>query len=101
MVTGLSPDRLDDPAIRLALYDLWIDKGVIVFRGLEGVDTQIQLSEIFGEPEEHPMLRGIDAPREHKLIIDFEYNHATGEEAMSYEVDGEIRRRLAAVAFPT
>ncbi len=90
VVTGLSPDSLGDPGVRKALCDLWIDKGVIVFRGMEGIDTQIRLSEVFGEPEEHPMLRGVDAPREHKLIIDFEYNDKTGEGDV-YEIDGEVR----------
>jgi taurine dioxygenase len=90
VVTGLSPDSLSDPRVRKALYDLWIDKGVVVFRDMDGIDTQLRLSEVFGEPEEHPLLRGVDVPREHKLIIDFEYNARTGEGEV-YEVDGEVR----------
>jgi taurine dioxygenase len=90
VVTGLVPDMLGDAAVRQALYDLWIDKGVIVFRELEGVKTQLRLSEVFGEPEEHPLLRGVDVPREHKLIIDFQYDAKAGEGEV-YEIDGEIR----------
>ena len=39
----------DDPKIRKDLYDLWIDKGLVVFKDLSGLDTQIRLSEVFGE----------------------------------------------------
>jgi taurine dioxygenase len=90
VVSGLSPGSLGDPRVRKTLHDLWIDKGVIVFRGMEGIDTQLRLSEIFGEPVEHSLLRGVDVPREHKLIIDFQYDEAAGEGEV-YEVDGEIR----------
>ena len=90
VVTGLTPDMLDDQGVRRALHDLWIDKGVVIFREMEGIDTQLRLSEIFGEPEEHPLLRGVDVPREHKLIIEFQYDARTGEGEV-YEVDGEIR----------
>jgi len=36
---------------------------------MTGLDTQLRLSEIFGEPEIHPCV-GIDRPREHKVIAD-------------------------------
>lgn len=90
IVTGLTPDMLGDEGVRRALRDLWIDRGVIVFRDLDGIETQLRLSEVFGEPEEHALLRGVDVPREHKLIIDFQYDAKTGEGEV-YEVDGEIR----------
>ncbi len=57
---GLTPDMIDDPAIRKQLYDLWVDKGLIVFKEVEGLDTQMRLSEVFGESEEHPLLVGRD-----------------------------------------
>jgi taurine dioxygenase len=90
VVTGFQPEMLDDPQVRKDLYDLWIDKGVVVFRELSGHDTHIKLSYVFGEPEEHPLLRGVDMPRESKLIVDIEFD---GGEAMGnlYEVDGEAR----------
>jgi taurine dioxygenase len=56
VVTGLTPDQIQDPAVRQALYDLWVDRGLIVFRGVPGgADTQIALSEVFGAPEIHPL----------------------------------------------
>src|SRR5262249_37390192 len=84
----LKPDMLDDPDVRKSLYDLWIDKGVIVFRDMEGIDTHLRLSEVFGECEEHPLLRGVDQPREHKLIIDIRFDETGGD---LYEIDGELR----------
>src|SRR6202044_927890 len=70
IVRDLAPESLSEPATRKALYDLWIDRGVIVFKNMEGINTHLELSSVFGEPEEHPLLRGVDMPREHKLIID-------------------------------
>ncbi len=88
VVTGLTPEMLDDEAVRKRLYDLWIDKGVIVFRGMDGLDIHLKLSEVFGECEIHPLLRGVDHPREHQLIIEIEYDKEQGD---IYEVDGEER----------
>jgi taurine dioxygenase len=88
MVTGLDPDQLCDPGLRQALYDLWIDRGVIVFRRLEGLDVQIRLSRVFGEPQEHAMSVGRELERESELIVDIEYDEAKGEGSL-YEVDGE------------
>jgi taurine dioxygenase len=67
---GFTPDMIDDPAIRQQLYDLWVDKGMIVFKDLDGLDTQMRRSEIFGESEEHPLLIGRDDfAREDKVSV--------------------------------
>jgi taurine dioxygenase len=87
VVSGLTPEALDDPATRQALYDLWIDKGVIVFKGLTGLDNQLKLSAIFGEPEEPPLLRGVDQKRSHQIIADVEYDPEDGD---LYEIKGEL-----------
>ena len=50
VVTGFTPEMLDDPGVRKALYDLWIDKGVIVFRGIEGLDTQLSCPRCSASP---------------------------------------------------
>lgn len=88
VIDDLDPATLSDPAVRQRLYDLWIDKGVIVFKGLADLDTQIRLSEICGEPEQHPLLVGIDRPREHFVIAEIEYVEEDGD---LYEIDGEER----------
>ncbi|MBV1917533.1 MAG: TauD/TfdA family dioxygenase [Sphingomonadaceae bacterium] len=88
IVTGLTPAAINDADTRKQLYDLWIDKGVIVFKGLADLDTQISLSEIYGKPEIHPLLVGIDRPREHFVIAEIEYVEEDGD---LYEIDGELR----------
>jgi len=100
IVRDLAPESLSDPATRKALYDLWIDRGLIIFKKMEGINTHLELSSVFGEPEEHPLLRGVDMPREHKLIIDIadgidvrrdgtiDYE---SDESDVYEIDGELR----------
>lgn len=88
VVSDLRTKQIQDPEVRRELYDLWIDKGVIVFRGLTDLDTQIHLSEIYGEPEIHPLLVGIDRPREHFVIAEIDYVEEDGD---LYEIDGELR----------
>jgi taurine dioxygenase len=88
VVTDLAPQAIAEPAVRKALHDLWIDKGVVVFKEITGLDTQLALSEIYGELEVHPLLVGIDRPREHKVIAQIEYDKEDGD---LYEVNGEVR----------
>jgi taurine dioxygenase len=85
ILTGLSSEMLDDEGIRKDLYDLWIDKGLIVFREFDGLDNHIKLSEVFGEPEEHPLMIGMDIPRMNKVSINI--NEEAGGR---YEVGGEV-----------
>jgi taurine dioxygenase len=88
IVTNLSPESIDEPGTRNALHDLWIDRGVVVFRGARGgLQTQLRLSEIFGEPEIHPMMVGTDIKSEHKAIAPIEYDRESGN---LYEVRGEM-----------
>ena len=54
MVSGLDRGQLHDEAIRKALFDLWIDKGVILFRGESSPEMHVELSRCFGELEPHP-----------------------------------------------
>ena len=83
VITGFAPEMIDDPKTRKDLYDLWIDKGLIVFKDLAGLDAHIRLSEVFGEPEVHPLLRNLEVPRENKLIIDIDTDASA-----HYIVDG-------------
>ena len=77
---------LDDARVRASLHDLWTDKGLLVFRGLDGLETLIHLSFVFGKVEDHPLLRGADVPLEHQLTTDVD------EKALGiYQVNGERR----------
>jgi taurine dioxygenase len=83
VVTGLTPKDLDDRSVQASLRKLWIDVGVIVFRGLDGgEESHLRLSRIFGQLQDHMMFRG--QPDYHPELIELRY---TGEQE-TYEVDG-------------
>lgn len=89
LVTGLAPEAIGRSDVRRALHDLWIEKGLIVFREVAGgIDTQLALSEIYGEPEVHPMMAGTDIKTEHKALAPIEFDREDGN---IYEVEGELR----------
>jgi taurine dioxygenase len=83
-VSNLSRDDLGDPKVRKALYELWIQEGLIVFRGLEGPETQIALSEVFGPCITHP-IKHMDVSHEFPELHSIRYDPQTGD---IYEVDG-------------
>ena len=86
VVTGFEIEMLKDPAIARQIHDLWIDKGVVVFKDFTGLDSQLRLSELFGHNESHPMLRDADMPLEMKVSVNIDE-----EVGGSYIVDGEER----------
>src|SRR5258706_14642131 len=84
LVTGLTHAALDDAGVQAELRKLWIDRGVIVFRGVDGgEDAHIRLSGIFGELISHPLYR--NRPERHPTLLHL--NH-TGTEYV-IEVDGK------------
>src|SRR5690349_7413702 len=84
-VIGLDPASLAEPAVRQALYDLWIDKGVIVFRGLTGDETLLELSRCFGPLVQHPVRENRGA---NSFLTPVPFDPETG---YLQEVDGERR----------
>jgi taurine dioxygenase len=90
VVTGLAIESVDDPAVADALRQLWIDKGLIIFRGIEGLDAQVRLSRLFGTPVEHSLSEGAGWHPPHPLVTDIEYDDTTGEGDL-YEIGGELR----------
>ncbi|MGE3745326.1 MAG: TauD/TfdA dioxygenase family protein [Sphingomonadaceae bacterium] len=69
---GLSLADLGDAQVRQALCDLWIQEGVIVFKEIEGQETQLELSRVFGPLREHPSKRTISASSRELIDIMFE-----------------------------
>ncbi|WP_242128704.1 TauD/TfdA family dioxygenase [Sphingobium sp. Sx8-8] len=84
-ITGLDPARLSDPDVRDALRNIWIDKGVLVFRGLEGEDVHLELSRIFGTLVQHPAR---EARAAHPELMTVRYKPESG---WLIDVDGELR----------
>ncbi len=85
-VFDFDPASLADPEIRKDLRALWVQEGVIAFRKLQGSETQIALSEIFGPLLVHP--RSDNIGKDHKELIDV---HHTPEDAWIIKVDGDPR----------
>lgn len=86
-VSGLTRGQLQDGAVRKALYDLWIEKGVILFRGGETSQAmQVELSQCFGELEPHPFPESSEPDFPELVKIKF-----YPEDGSAYEVDGEVR----------
>ena len=55
-IGGLTPQILEDPAIRKEIDDLFIKHGRIVCEGVENSDAmQLALSSCFGALKEHPV----------------------------------------------
>ena len=55
IVTGVTMDDVNDPKAAQALKDIWIDRGVVVFREVDtSTEFQIALSKCFGKLERHP-----------------------------------------------
>lgn len=86
MVTGLSRSAIDRPDVRIALVELWIDRGLIVFRGLDpDEEFHVALSEVFGKPDIHPILR--DKPGQHPVLTDIRHDR----EGSTFDIRGEVR----------
>lgn len=87
LVRGIERRDLDDPDTCAQLCELWIERGVIVFRETDGTaQTQIALSRVFGELEAHPNVEAhVDGARE---LVHIRYQPDDGDLC---EVDGVPR----------
>jgi taurine dioxygenase len=86
IVSGLTLADLDDPAVRGSLFDLWIDRGVLLFRVENTADMHIRLSECFGQLERHVFPETwVDGRPE---LVKVKYYPDDGS---VYEIDGELR----------
>ncbi|WP_353227369.1 TauD/TfdA family dioxygenase [Novosphingobium sp.] len=84
-VTGIDLSVAIAPETALALRQLWLDHGVLVFRGIgTSPDAQLALSRCFGELEPHPIpkFRHPDHP---ELIL---LSNQGGSTSPVYDFDG-------------
>ncbi len=78
IVTDLDMSTLEDRTLRQALVALWVDRGLVLFEGLETDEAgHIALSSVFGTPEIHP-LRDPSKPGRPELS-DIRYDSVFGE----------------------
>lgn len=85
VVTNLELAALAVEQVRRDLRRLWIEAGVIVFKGLTGKAAQIALSEVFGELMPHPVK---EVQTEDRLLVNIPYRPDAG---LIVEVGGEMR----------
>lgn len=86
IVSGLDLASLAADEVRKSLYDLWIDKGVIVFRDMEASEeAQLKLSRCFGTLMTHPVKEARGAYPE---LFSLRYDPETG---WLTKVNGELR----------
>jgi taurine dioxygenase len=85
-VAGLTREHLQDDAVRRALVGLWVDHGVILFRGESSQEMQLELSRCFGTLEPHPFPE--TATDSHPELVKIKYYP---EDGSCYEVNGELR----------
>ncbi len=86
MVSGLTREQLREEPIRKALFDLWIDKGVILFRGDTSAEMHVELSRCFGELEPHPFPESAEPGLPELVKIKY-----YPEDGTCYDVGGEQR----------
>jgi taurine dioxygenase len=84
-VSGLTLASLDYEAVRRSLYDLWVDRGVILFRECEtSAKMHVELSKVFGRLEQHALrdtwVEG------HPELVKIKYYPDNGN---IYEIDGK------------
>lgn len=88
LVTGLRPDDLDSMEVRGELKRLWIEHGLLVFRGSPATpEFQVALSEVFGDLQVHPVA-SFRHPENDKLIRIT--TNPQGEDEDLVEVDGKV-----------
>jgi len=85
-VLGLKREHLANDEVKAALRDLWIEKGVILFRdGDSSREMQVELSRVFGDPQAFPFAESRSA--EASELVNIKYSRADGT---AYEVNGEV-----------
>ena len=85
-ILGLDLDRPIDEPTRRALYDTWLEHGILLFRGMgTTVERHLALSRCFGELEVHPV-ESVRLPGTPEIIS----LKSTGEtEPIVHYIDGE------------
>ncbi len=101
LVEGLDREALADEAVRQQLRDLFVDRGMIMFRDVEpSAKMQVELSKVFGPLKDHPTTT---TPRDEETgdtaegVIDMHYRPsddvAKGEGLV--EMNGEVIARYS------
>jgi taurine dioxygenase len=100
-VRGLNWDNIDDEGVRQQLRDLFVERGLIVFKDMEpSAKMQVAVSKIFGPLKDHPTAttaRDKETGDEAVGVIDMHYMPKENLDDLTglLEVDGEIVGRFS------
>ena len=68
-VTGVTSNLLGQAEVRGQLQQLFEDRGVIVFRGVEpSAAMQVEISQVFGPLKEHPV-SSVERAEDRKSVV--------------------------------
>ena len=79
-----------DPKVRQALYDAWLEHGILLFRNVRSVEQHLAISRCFGELEIHPVPE-VRSPENPYLIELGAPTYRAGRTPAVYVFDGETR----------
>jgi taurine dioxygenase len=88
MIAGVSFETLKDEKIQRQILDVFEDRGLIVFKGVESSSKlQVELSKLFGPPQDHPFaaIKRVDNDTM-PGVIDL---YARPDDAMVVELEGK------------
>jgi taurine dioxygenase len=85
-IRGLDVNSLDQEEVRAELNRLWLQHGVIVFRGIASPESHVRLSKVFGECQTHPVQQSNTDPNFPELT-NVQYA-PDGKNGNIYEVNG-------------
>jgi taurine dioxygenase len=85
-VIGIDNSSVHDEKIRQEVRDLFEDRGLLIFRGVEGPEMQIELSKIFGPLKDHPV-PSVRRSAENPQMIDMRYDPVVGG---LQEIEGQV-----------
>lgn len=85
VLRGLTEEDLHEQSVRAELRQLWLQNGVIVFKGEFSTDFQVEVSKVMGELEIHPIVEyHVDG---HPELISLDHI-PDSDSATIYEVEG-------------
>jgi taurine dioxygenase len=87
-VGGFIEGMENDPAVRAALYDAWLEHGILLFRDVASIEQHLAISRCFGELEIHPVPE-VRSPRNPYLIELGAPMAGGGRQPTVYVFDGE------------
>src|SRR5690606_13887416 len=89
-IVDFAPGMEELPEVRAALYDAWLEHGILLFRNVATIEQHLAISGCFGELEIHPVPEVRSA--EHPYLVELgARSNGVGRPPTVYVFDGETR----------